>query len=240
MLLYTFKQFGRCKKLRIATYYLQVILAGIGEENKVLDYRKQPIFAEHSLNHRIEGVNSFRQSFLIAYFIPRIEVIIVCKQRAILIVYPVTYDNKGIVFEQVGNIPCVTHLNLLISVVYGRVFFDRALELQYHKRKTVDEYNAVRYSGFLHALYFKLIYNLEDVVVDVVKVDKAHKQILFRFILAPEKEPLHHIREKSLVCFIKRLMRTADQLENDCFNLIIRNLIDTIFIFEIQTKIIFQ
>ena len=206
MLLYTFKQFGRCKKLRIATYYLQVILAGIGEENKVLDYRKQSIFAEHSLNHRIEGVNSFRKSFLIAYFIPRIEVIIVCKQRAIFIIYPVANNHKGIVFEQIGNIPCVTHRDLLISVVYSRIFFNRALELQYYKRKTVDKYNAVRYSGFLHAFYFKLVYNLKDVVGDIVKVDKAHKQILFRFILAPEKEPLHHIREKSLIAFIKRIM----------------------------------
>ena len=93
------KQLGSSKKLRISADDFQFFIRVVGEIDKILNNRKQPVFAKQPFYHGDKGVDTVQLLVFRFNFPPRIEIVVGTEKRAVFVVHPVADDHKGIVFE---------------------------------------------------------------------------------------------------------------------------------------------
>ena len=169
------KQFCCSKELRITADNFQLFIRAVGEIDKILDNRKQTVFSEQPLHHRDKRADSVQLLVLRFNFPPRIEIVVWTEKRTVFVVRPVADDHKGIVFEQFRNVSAVADGKLLVSVHDRCVFFDGAFEFQNHHGNAIDKHNSIGNAELTaHALYFKLIDCLEDIVFGVIIIDQLN------------------------------------------------------------------
>ena len=169
------KQLGSGKKLRITADNFQLFIRAVGEIDKILDNRKQTVFSEQPLHHRNKRVDAVQLLVLRFNFPPRIEIVVGTEKRTVFVIRPVADDHKGVVFEQFRNISAVADGKLLVSVHNRCVFFDSTLKFQNHHGNAIDKHNAIGNAELtVHALDFKLIDRLENIVFRVVIVDQLN------------------------------------------------------------------
>ena len=92
----------------------------------------------------MQGVNAIICLIRTFHFALGIEKLVRCEQRTVFIVHAIADDHKGIIAEQLRNIPSVAHRKLCIGIHDGGVFLYSTLELQYHYGQTIHIDDAVR------------------------------------------------------------------------------------------------
>ena len=169
------KQLGSGKKLRITADDFQFFIRAVGEIDKILDNRKQTVFSEEPLHHSDKRVDAVQLLVFRFNFPPRIEIVVGTEKRTVFVVRSVADDHKGVIFEQFRNISAVADGELRVSVHNRCVFLDGALKFQNYHGNAIDEHNAIGNTELTaHALDFKLIDRLEDVVFGIIIVDQLN------------------------------------------------------------------
>ena len=173
MLFNVFEQLVRCEELRIPANNLEILVGVVGEINKILDYRKQSLFAEQALDHCGQRVDAVHLLIVGFYLSPSIEEVIRRKEGTVFIVCSIADYHESVIFEQFGNVSAIAHRELGVRIHDGRVFLDCTLEFEHHNGNAVDEHNAVWNTElFLDTFNFKLIDDLENIVFWSVKINK--------------------------------------------------------------------
>ena len=206
------------KELRIATNYLPFTLRGVREKYEVLHHTQQSILTEQTFHHGVQGVNAVVCLVRTLHFAPGIEEFVRCEQRAIFIVHSIADNHKGIIAEQLWNIPAIAHRQLRVGIHDGCIFLHGTLKLQYHYGQTVHIDDAIG-NASLQALYLQLVDNLEDIPFNILKVYHFHEQVWQRSILTFDGEALRHQAIRLRILLVERSTIVCRQLRNDSLHL---------------------
>ena len=204
---YIGKQLAGGEVLRITGNDLDIFaVVGIREIDKVVNNVKQPVFAEHSLNHGIQRINTIGRAVIHLDTPPGVKMLIVGKDTAGFGVHAIRKHRKAVVFEKLRNIPHIAGGDLNISIVDGRIFLDGRLELHHHHRQTVDVNNGIGAAGGFGALDSHLVDNLDNIfVVFTVKVDQLQMKVLGVAVFADKGFALDYTLEHSAIGTVCRL-----------------------------------
>ena len=96
------KQLGCSKKLRITADDFQLFIRVVGEIDKILDNRKQSVFAKQPFYHGDKGVDSVQLLIIRLNFPPRIEIVIGTEKRTVFVVRSVADDHKALYLSSSG------------------------------------------------------------------------------------------------------------------------------------------
>ena len=238
VLLDIIEQLVGSKELGIAADNLQILIGVIREVDEVLDNCQQTVLTEQALNHRYEGIDAIQLHIIILDLSPRIEKVVGREEGTVLIVSTVTDNDKSVILENLRDISAVTHGELGVCIHDGSVFFHRALEFQHNNRDTVYKDNAVRNASLIiDAINLELIYNLEDVVIHIFKVNQLNEDIFLTPVLTVENEAVRNQLVNSLVSLINRTGDIA-QGQHNAINLARRNAVLGVAVVEILLQII--
>ena len=212
--------------LRIAADDLLLLFTTIREVDEIPNHIPQPPFVEKPFDQREERADPILlRRFLSRNLPPRIVKLVRSEQRAHPVVPAVADHAERVVFHQLWDVPSVAGGELHIGIVNRRVLADRALELEYHQRQTIDVENQIRDAGFV-AGNFQLAHRFVDirrpsvchfiisqdachlVLLCIAEgsqpriVDELDKKILLRLVFPPQQQPvrdqLHEIPVTSI------------------------------------------
>lgn len=105
------------------------------------------------------------------------------KQCTVFIVHTIANHHKGIITEQIGNIPAIANRQLRIGIHDGSICLHGTLKLQHHNRQSVYIHDTIR-NTLLRAFYFQLVHHLKDIPLSILKVYHFYEQIRLRGIFA--------------------------------------------------------
>ena len=173
------------------------------------------------------------------YLSPGIEELIRCEQRTIFVVHTITNHHESIISKQVRNIPTIAHSQLRIGIHNSGIFLHGTLKLQYHHWQTVYIDNTIR-DTLLRAFYLQLVNNLEDILVNILKVYHLNEQIRLRRIFTLDGKALCHQPVRLDILLIQRCTTICCQFCNHTLHLQRCNTLLAVPVHQIQLQVITQ
>ena len=163
------------------------------------------------MHHRNERIDTVKLHVTIFDFSPRIEEIIRGEERAVFVIRSVADYDESVVLKDFGDVSTIANGELCIGIHNGSVFFDSTLKFKHNNRDTVYKNDTVwNTSLIVDAVNLKLIYDLENVVVGIFKVDKLNENILLGSVLSVENKAIGNELIDRLVSLVNRTRDIAE------------------------------